>query len=92
MNLAISPLLTLLATDATINPHCKYREQIENNKIKHKMARPKKFDYDSDDFYDEILAIAMQGLTDAEIADSLADKFGVALFPEAFSSMKTVVM
>nr|DAJ70837.1 MAG TPA: hypothetical protein [Caudoviricetes sp.] len=34
MNLAISPLLTLLATDATINPHCKYREQIENNKIK----------------------------------------------------------
>ena len=37
------------------------------------MARPKKFDYDSDDFYDEILALAMQGLTDAEIADSLAD-------------------
>jgi len=34
LNLAISPLLTLLATDATINPHCKYREQIENNKIK----------------------------------------------------------
>lgn len=56
------------------------------------MARPKKFDYDSDDFYDEIIGIAMQGLTDAEIADSLADKFGVALFPEAFSSMKTVVM
>lgn len=52
------------------------------------MARPKKFDYDSDDFYDEILALAMQGLTDAEIADSLADKFGVSLSPEAFSSMK----
>lgn len=34
MNLAISPLLTLLATDATINPHNKYREQIDNNKIK----------------------------------------------------------
>ena len=33
------------------------------------MARPKKFDYDSDDFYDEILALSMQGLTDAEIAD-----------------------
>ena len=25
------------------------------------MARPKKFDYDSDDFYDEILALSMQG-------------------------------
>lgn len=52
------------------------------------MARPKKFDYDSDDFYDEILALAMQGLTDAEIADSLADKFGQSLTPEAFSTMK----
>ena len=38
------------------------------------MGRPKKFDYDSDDFYDEILALAMQGLTDAEIADALEDK------------------
>ncbi len=56
------------------------------------MARPKKFDYEDDDFYDEIIVLAMQGLTDAEIADSLADKFGVSLFPEAFSSMKTVVM
>ena len=35
------------------------------------MARPKKFDYDSDDFYDEILALSMQGLTDAEIADEM---------------------
>ena len=52
------------------------------------MARPKKFDYDSDDFYDEILALAMQGLTDAEIADSLADKFGQSLSPEVFSTMK----
>ena len=52
------------------------------------MARPKKFDYDSDDFYDEILALSMQGLTDAEIADALDDKFGVSLSPEAFSSMK----
>ena len=52
------------------------------------MARPKKLDYDSDDFYDEIIGIAMQGLTDAEIVDSLADKFGVSLSPEAFSSMK----
>lgn len=52
------------------------------------MARLKKFDYDSDDFYDEIIGIAMQGLTDAEIVDSLADKLGVSLSPEAFSSMK----
>ena len=42
------------------------------------MARPKKFDYDSDDFYDEILVLAMQGFTDAEIADMLVDKFGVS--------------
>lgn len=52
------------------------------------MARPKKLDYDSDDFIVEIIGIAMQGLTDAEIVDSLADKFGVSLSPEAFSSMK----
>lgn len=52
------------------------------------MARPKKFDYDSDDFYDEILALSMQGLTDAEIADALEDKFGVSLSPEVFYSMK----
>ncbi len=52
------------------------------------MARPTKFDYDSDDFYDEILALAIQGLTDAEIADALSDKFGQSLSPEAFSTMK----
>ena len=52
------------------------------------MARPKKFDYDSDDFYDEILALAMQGFTDAEIADMLVDKFGVSLDPETFTNMK----
>ena len=52
------------------------------------MARPKKFDYDSDDFYDEILALSMQGLTDAEIADALEDKFGNSLSSEAFSCMK----
>lgn len=51
------------------------------------MARPKKFDYDSDDFYDEILALSMQGLTDAEIADSLEDKFGESLSPEVFCTM-----
>lgn len=52
------------------------------------MARPKKFDYDSDDFYDEILALAMQGLNDAEIADALGDKFGQSLDPETFNCMK----
>lgn len=52
------------------------------------MARPEKFDYDSDDFYDEILALSMQGLTDAEIADALETKFGTSLSPEAFCSMK----
>lgn len=52
------------------------------------MARPKKFDYDSDDFYDEILALALQGMTDAEIADGLEDKFGQSLDPEVFNTMK----
>lgn len=52
------------------------------------MARPKKFDYDSDDFYDEILALSMQGLTDAEIADALGEKFAQSLTPEVFSTMK----
>ena len=52
------------------------------------MARPRKFDYDSDDFYDEILALAIQGLTDAEIADALEDKFGQSLDPEVFNTMK----
>ena len=52
------------------------------------MARPRKFDYDSDDFYDEILALAMQGLNDAEIADALGDKFGQTLNPDVFGSMK----
>lgn len=51
------------------------------------MPKPK-FDYDGNDFYDEILALAMQGLTDAEIADALADRFGVSLSPEVFCTMK----
>lgn len=52
------------------------------------MARPPKFNYDSDDFYDEILALAMQGLTDAEIADALQDKFGEELDEQTFNCMK----
>lgn len=53
-----------------------------------KSGRKEKFDYEGDDFYDEILALAMQGLTDAEIADSLEDRFGEKLSPERFSCMK----
>ncbi|MBR5836060.1 MAG: hypothetical protein IKY66_07845 [Bacteroidales bacterium] len=51
-------------------------------------GRPRKFDYDGDDFYDEILALAMQGLNDAEIADALGDRFGESLSPERFNCMK----
>ena len=52
------------------------------------MARPKKFEYDSVEFYDDILALAMQGLTDAEIATMLEDKFGEKLDPDTFGCMK----
>lgn len=52
------------------------------------MPRRPKFDYDSDDFYDEILALSMQGFCDAEIADALEDKFGESLSPDVFGSMK----
>ena len=45
------------------------------------MAKPK-YDYNGDAFYDEILALSIQGLSDSEIADSLT------LSPEAFSRMK----
>lgn len=41
------------------------------------MAKPK-FNYDSEDFYKEIYALAMQGLNDEEIAYSLGDNLGVA--------------
>ena len=37
------------------------------------MARPKKFNYDSDEFYDEIFSLAVQGLNDAEVADALEE-------------------
>ena len=65
------------------------------------MAKPK-FNYDGEDFYKEIYALAMQGLQDAEIAYNLGDSLGVAtdengvpyyndargLSPEAFNKMK----
>ena len=65
------------------------------------MAKPK-FNYDGEDFYKEIYALAMQGLQDAEIAYNLGDSLGVAedengvpyyndvrgLSPEVFAKMK----
>lgn len=65
------------------------------------MAKPK-FNYDSEEFYKEIYALAMQGLQDAEIAYNLGDNLGVAtdendipyttpikgLTPEVFTKMK----
>lgn len=51
------------------------------------MAKPK-FDYNSNEFYDEIFALAFRGLTDAEIADALSEKFGQTLASEVFSRMK----
>lgn len=57
------------------------------------MAKPK-FNYDSEDFYKEIYALAMQGLNDGEIAYSLGDNLGVdeedygGLRPSTFSEMK----
>lgn len=42
------------------------------------MAKPK-FNYDSEEFYKEIYALAMQGLNDTEIAYALGDNLGVVL-------------
>ena len=52
------------------------------------VGRPPKFNYDGDDFYDEIYALAMNGLTDKEIADALEDRFGESLSKDTFSEMK----
>lgn len=46
------------------------------------MGPTPKHDYDSDDFYEEIMAGALQGMNDAEIADTLD------LDPMVFSQMK----
>ena len=45
------------------------------------MAKPK-YDYSGDEFYEEVLTLAVKGLTDAEIAD------GLNLAPEVFCRMK----
>ena len=59
------------------------------NKLPYKsMGRPPKFDYNGDEFYEEIYALAMQGLTDAEIAFALGERFGQTLNPDVFGSMK----
>ena len=58
-------------------------------KIAHKKhGRQPKFDYDGDEFYEEIYTLALQGLTDAEIAYALGDRFGQTLEPDVFGSMK----
>lgn len=46
------------------------------------MAPPRKHDYDSEEFYQDIFGFAMQGFNDAEIADALD------LDPETFTCMK----
>lgn len=58
----------------------------ENIKIQD-MAKPK-FDYDGDEFYQEIERLAMQGQKDSEIAYALEKKFGVDLNPQVFNRMK----
>lgn len=51
------------------------------------MAKPK-FDYNGDEFYMEIMALAMKGLTDSQISFSLSEKFGEELEATTFSKMK----
>lgn len=51
------------------------------------MANPK-FDYNGDEFYMEIMALAMKGLTDSQIAFSLEEKFGETLTEGVFNTMK----
>lgn len=46
------------------------------------MSTYPKHDYDADEFYEEVLTLALQGFTDAEIADTLD------LTPDTFGSMK----
>lgn len=46
------------------------------------MAPPRKHDYDSEEFYQDIFGFAMQGFNDAEIADALD------LDPDTFNMMK----
>lgn len=52
------------------------------------IGRPPKFDYDGDEFYDEVFALAMQGATDTEIAIGLGDRLGKSLTPDVFMLMK----
>jgi len=57
-----------------------------DNQVK-RNGRPPKFDYDSDEFYDEIFTLAFQGLVDAEIADALYEKFHQSIAPATFNDM-----
>lgn len=49
------------------------------------MSTYPKFDYDGDDFYDEVASLALQGFNDSEIAFSLSNG---GLDPDVFGSMK----
>ena len=54
-----------------------------------KKSGPKeKFDYSDPAFYQEIEELASAGYSDASIAYGLADKFGVGLVPQTFSTFK----
>lgn len=51
------------------------------------MPRPK-HDYNSPQFYKAVYKLALQGMTDAEIADGLEEELGNALDPDTFNMMK----
>lgn len=46
-----------------------------------------KFDYDGDEFYEAIYELALNGMTNDEIADGLESKLGKSLYPDTFSLM-----
>lgn len=58
----------------------------KNGQVQNGGKRPK-FDYDRDDFYDEIFALAFNGATQTEIAYLLQDKLGITIDPANFGKM-----
>lgn len=61
---------------------------VEEEPRKKKRTRPPKFDYESEEFYQEIERLASAGYSDAAIAYNLAEKFGTSLSPQTFSEFK----
>lgn len=57
------------------------------NQPEYNPGRPQKFDYDSDEFVQEIFALAFNGLSNDEIADGLENRFGFGLAPSTFKKM-----